>query len=99
MAPRVTLEHIESCIVGELFLNAGECSPLVAHGEPPGPLSLLTVCVLTLRNGFTVVGTSACASPENYNRVLGCQIARRNAVEEVWKLEGYALRERLHAAT
>lgn len=62
----------------------------------PATLGLLTFCVLILRNGYTVHGTSACASPENFNAELGKRIARENAVREMWPLMGYALRERLH---
>lgn len=55
----------------------------------------LTVCVLELRNGFTVSGESACASPENFNAELGEKIARDNARQKIWALEGYALRNKL----
>lgn len=57
--------------------------------------SSLTVCCLTLRNGFTVTGESACASPENFDAELGMKIARGNARDKIWALEGYLLRERL----
>lgn len=60
-------------------------------------LSLLTFCVLVLRNGFTVTGESACASPENFDAELGRKIARKNAIDKVWPLMGYALKERLAA--
>lgn len=60
-----------------------------------GPLHLLTFCVLVLKNGFTVTGESACASPENFNAEIGKKIARENAVAKVWPLMGYALKERL----
>lgn len=60
------------------------------------PLSLLTICVLVLRNGFTVHGVSACASPENYNKEIGQRIARENAEREIWPLLGFALRQKLH---
>jgi hypothetical protein len=60
-------------------------------------VDLLTICVLTLKNGFTVTGESACASPENFNAELGRKIARQNAVDKVWPLMGYALKERLAA--
>ncbi|NMG64378.1 hypothetical protein GPA19_05385 [Azoarcus indigens] len=60
-------------------------------------LRLLTFCVLRLRNGFTVTGESACASPENFNAEIGRKIARQNAVQKIWPLMGYALRERLSA--
>lgn len=62
-----------------------------------GPLTLLTFCVLVLRNGFTVTGESACASPENFDADLGRKIARQNAVNKMWPLMGYALKEKLSA--
>lgn len=58
--------------------------------------SQLTVCVLTLQNGFTVVGESACASPENFNAELGRKIARDHAKNKIWALEGYLLKQRLY---
>ena len=61
-------------------------------------LDLLTFCVLVLKNGFTVTGESACASPENFDAELGRKIARQNAVQKMWPLMGYALKERLSAA-
>jgi hypothetical protein len=59
-------------------------------------LSLLTFCVLVLRNGFTVTGESACASPENFDAEIGKKIARQNAVQKIWSLMGYALKQQLH---
>lgn len=61
-----------------------------------GPLRLLTFCVLVLRNGFTVTGESACASPENFDAAIGQQIARKSAIDKVWPLMGYQLRDHLH---
>jgi hypothetical protein len=63
------------------------------------PGTTLTVCCMKLANGFTVTGESACASPENFNEELGRKIARENAKEKIWALEGYALRERLAAVS
>ena len=59
------------------------------------PNTQLTVCCMTLKNGFTVTGESACASPENFDADLGKKIARQNAVNKIWPLEGYLLKERL----
>ncbi len=59
------------------------------------PGTTLTVCCLTLRNGFTVCGESAAASPENFDVAIGQKIARDNARAKIWALEGYLLRERL----
>lgn len=61
-------------------------------------LNLLTFCVLVLKNGFTVTGESACASPENFDADLGRKIARENAINKVWALEGYLLKQSLHDA-
>ena len=60
-------------------------------------LNLLTFCVLVLRNGFTVTGESACASPENFDVQIGRAIARENAVQKIWPLLGYELRTKLAA--
>ena len=60
-----------------------------------GPLGLLTFCVLVLRNGFTVTGESACASPENFDAEVGRKVARQNAINKVWPLMGYELRTKL----
>ena len=80
-APRVTPDHIESVIVSEQYH--------VFDG------TTFTSCLLTLKNGFTVHGESACASPENFDAELGRKIARDNAKNKIWMLEGYALRERI----
>lgn len=82
-AARVTPELVDATIAGEHFW------------VPEG--TTLTVCVLTLKNGFTVTGESACASPENFNVELGRKIARDNARQKIWALEGYSLRNRLAA--
>jgi hypothetical protein len=58
-------------------------------------MNLLTICVLVLRNGFTVTGESACASPENFNAEIGRKVARQNAISKVWPLMGYALKEKM----
>ena len=60
------------------------------------PGTTLTVCVLTLQNGFTVTGESAAASPENFDEEIGRDIARKNAREKIWALEGYLLKEKLY---
>lgn len=94
-APRVTPQRIEEVIAAETYFTAADGA--TASGDPfHDSLSLLTFCVLTLQNGFTVTGESACASPENFNAEIGRKIARDNAVNKVWMLEGYLLKQRLH---
>jgi hypothetical protein len=103
-AARVTPADIEANIVSEYFFTARDgANGQLAKSEraaivDPVVLGLLTFCVLVLRNGYTVHGVSACASPANFNAELGRRIARENAVREMWPLMGYALREKLHQA-
>lgn len=102
-APRVTPNDIEANIVGEHFFtaadgvvgNSGLEKEVVWDGNPEA-LDLLTFCVLVLKNGFTVTGESACASPENFDAEIGRKIARQNAVQKIWPLMGYELKQRLH---
>jgi len=104
-APRVTPADIEANIVSEHYFTAADgyrSAPCFdPSGQPadclppPAPLELLTFCVLVLRNGFTSVGTSACASPENFDAEIGRKIARQKALEDVWKVMGYELRSRI----
>lgn len=68
---------------------------IVAEDYHVFPGSCLTVCCLTLQNGFTVTGESACASPENFNAEIGQKIARSNAREKLWPLLGFRLRDQL----
>jgi len=108
-APRVTPADIEANIADEQYFTAAEgvlgASEITGTQEKlidpsvmlrrSEPLGLLTFCVLVLKNGFTVTGESACASPENFDAELGRKIARQNAVAKVWPLMGYALKEKL----
>lgn len=102
-APRITPQDIEANIASEWYFAASQGAAFAAvakHDKPiPRELGLLTFCVLVLRNGFTVTGESACASPENFDAELGRKIARTNAVNKIWPLMGYALREKLHRGT
>lgn len=83
-APRLTPAHIDAQIVSE------------AYHVFPG--TTLTVCALTLRNGFHVTGESAAASPANFDAEIGRKIAFDNARGKIWALEGYLLRSKLAVA-
>lgn len=100
-APRITPQDIEDNIASTFYFTAQNGvigANSAVNGPIERPLSLLTFCVLVLRNGFTVTGESACASPENFDAAIGRKIARQNAVEKVWPLMGYQLRCSLAAA-
>lgn len=83
-APRLTPDHIDAQIVSE------------AYHVFPG--TTLTVCALTLQNGFHVIGESAAASPSNFDEAIGRKISRDNARNKIWALEGYLLRSKLAEA-
>lgn len=103
--PRVTPADVEAEIASEHYFTAADgyrSAPCFdPNGQPtdclppPAPLELLTFCVLVLRNGFTVTGESACASPENFDAEIGRRIARENAANKVWPLLGFRLRDKL----
>jgi hypothetical protein len=93
--PRVTLDDIKNAIACQYDFPAGKA--VTAMGCPSVPsLDLLSVCILVMRNGFTVIGKSAPASPENYNAELGQRFAYEDAIRQLWPLMGFALRDRLH---
>ncbi len=80
-APRLTPEMIDDKIADTEFVRfAG---------------STVIVCKLRLTNGFEVIGTSACVSPENFDEQIGHKIARDKARDKIWELEGYLLKEHL----
>ena len=102
-APRLTPDHIDSIIESQHYFTAADGAanadnsydPLVGA---PSALYTLTFCVLVLKNGFTVTGESACASPENFDAEIGKKIAYDNARNKIWQLEGYLLKEKLYQA-
>lgn len=97
-APRITPADIEANIASEHYFTAAQGAMQVRGTYPLSPLELLTLCVLVLRNGFTVTGESACASPDNFDYEIGKKIARQNAINKIWPLMGYALKQSLHEA-
>lgn len=82
-APRLNPQHIDATIAKEDY-----------HVFPG---TTLTVCCLTLRNGFNVTGESAAVSPENFDLGIGRTLAREQARNKIWALEGYLLKERLNS--
>lgn len=104
-APRVTPADIAANIASEHYFTAldgvfsqggtGTLHHELGHDAQKQALGVLTFCVLVLRNGFTVTGESACASPDNFDAEIGRKIARDNAVQKVWPLMGYELKQQL----
>jgi len=83
-APRLNPQHIDDTICSEYY-----------HVVPD---TTLTICVLTLKNGFTVVGESTPPIPLNFDEEIGRKFARTNARDKIWMLEGYLLKQKLFEA-
>lgn len=75
---KITKEHVDNSI------------KKVEFHQFPG--TTVTVCLLTLWNGFNVIGESACVDPDNFDKQIGEDLAKSNAVSKVWALEGYLLK-------
>lgn len=110
VAPRVTEEQIKEQIEFAAFTDGYDVLADARHKLVDGygnnvPLSTghlnhglhcLTICIITLKNGFTVIGTSAPASPENFSQEIGQKLAYQNAFKKLWPLFGFALKQHLY---
>ena len=70
------LEHIEGLVGDCQFHKLGKKT---------------TVCLLTMNNGFEIVGTSGVVDAAKYDAEIGNKIAKENAIKKVWEIEGYRL--------
>lgn len=61
------------------------------------PDTTTTVCCLTLKNDFTIIGQSACVNPANFNAEQGRKLAFEDAIRQLWRLEGYRRYEELRS--
>lgn len=93
-APRVTFADVQANIAGENYFTVGAACNALGQPAPAGS-EVVTLCILTLKNGFMVIGEAAPASPANYDAELGRKIAKDKAIDKVWPLMGYALKDRL----
>lgn len=98
-APRVTQEEVLDSISSEYFFTGKEglCGK---HGYLPDGyddgLAMVTICVLILKNGHRIVGVNTgSVSDENFDHTLARKLAKENALDQIWGLLGYSLRDRL----
>ncbi len=96
VAPRVTLADIENAVAARYDVSAINA---VGPGGVPvhHALQVLSLCILVMSNGFTVVGTSAPASPANFDAEFGKKLAYEDCIRQLWPLMGFSLRDRLAA--
>lgn len=78
-APAITPDYVRSLVTGADY-----------HIFPG---TTVTICLLRLRNGFTVTGESACANAANFDVQLGRDIAHSRALDKVFQLEAYLLKQ------
>ena len=79
--PSVTQEEVDQSIKIQSFHKMGEKT---------------TVCLTTMKNGFEIVTSSSCVNPEDFDMQLGCEIARKRAIDKVWELLGFTKQNLLH---
>lgn len=91
---RVNLEHIENLISQEYYIRASDALKGTPGELTPG-CQRMTLCFLVLKNGFVVVGEGVCADPKNYVAEFGHRAARAHAIQKIWELEGYLLRQKI----
>ena len=90
---RVSLDSMTDKIAAEYHFTLDKA---VGPGMPLMPgMEVMTLYVIIMRNGFTVIGKSAPACPANFDAALGRKLAREDAIRQLWPLEGYLLREKL----
>lgn len=114
MKNKITLETINSLIVEEFYFT-GEQGVIGSLDElPPSHIRVTqyaleesippkvrtaTIAILVLENGFTVVGTSNCVDPANFDVKLGQKIAREDAINKLWPILGYQLQQEIYDTT
>jgi hypothetical protein len=76
----ITNDHIESIIANE-------------HYDYKQDLGM-TLCFLTLKNGFIVHGEAHILVYEWYDEKISKERARNNAKDKIWVLEAYLLKQR-----
>lgn len=90
----MTMGVLEDVVAVEYCARASDI--FVAGAAPHPALQLLTICVIVTKTGFTVVGKSAPVDPANFDPELGRRFAREDALRQLWPLEGYLMKQRLH---
>ena len=95
--PEISLEQAKELVATKTHPRVTEESikSKIDHVKYYNPVGSLTICVITMRNGFHVVGISAPADKRNFDPQVGERYAYENAFKQLWQLEGYLLRDKL----
>lgn len=89
---RVSRAMIDGQIMQHWFTTADQCIPLRARLSEIEPLKLMTLCFMVMKNGYVIIGKSACAAPKNFNAELGRKLAFEDCIRQLYPLLGYELK-------
>lgn len=74
--PTINDELVDGLIKEEHFWNV--------------PGTTTTICAIVLKNGFVVLGDSACVDARNFKREMGEKLAFAKARDKIFSLAAYA---------
>lgn len=101
----VAYADLEKAIVSEFYIS-GEDAAQAGHGFVNDSLDISaayralrtsTICIMTVKNGFHIVGFAAPVDEKNFDPNYGRKLAREKCIQQLWPLMGFAKREELHA--
>jgi hypothetical protein len=102
-APRVSIKNINDEIAAVHYSNGHTLAQHAVQTDwhdksqhAGDVLSAFTIALVVLRNGYMVIGTSAPASPENFDAAFGRKLALDDAMRKLWPILGYQLKQKLH---
>lgn len=93
--PRVSLQDLQEEVVFKSFTTANMIVPQDTDPHWLASLSVVTICTVVTKDGFTFIGHSAPAAPENFNADLGQKLALDDALRQLWPMMGFRLRSKL----
>ena len=91
--PRVSLNDIKAAMASVYYVTGDQAVGFHVRKSPS--LSVLTICIVVMQNGFVIIGKSAPASEANFDVALGRKLAYGDCVRQIWPLMGFALRDKL----
>ena len=88
VVPPVTLTVIKDAIAAKYYMTADQAlGPKIPVIES---LKYTTICILVMRNGYAVLGTSPPARKEEFDPIKGRNLAFEDALRQLWPLMEFA---------
>lgn len=95
---KVTMADLEAQVKSQFFFTArdGVYRNEMA-GSDAAALSHVMICVLILHNGLKLVGVNTgSVDPRDYNADMAMKMARADAINQLWPMLGFQLKEQLY---